>query len=918
MIGRSEELAVLTAMLDSVSPGGEAAVVSGQAGIGKTTLAAALSARARHVGFRELRCTGVQSEATAGFAGLHELLRPVLDDAVALPARQRAALRSAFGESDGPADRLLIHLAVLGLLEEVAHRQRLLVVVEDLQWLDRSSAEALEFVARRLSNAPILMVATVRTESGEPTPLPSAQITRLHLEPLPEVEAALLLDGLPHRLGEQERRQILAEAAGNPLAVREFAAAVSARDGGPAPAGPLPTTARLERALLAEVDALPEASRRFLLLAAVADVETLPELVAAGRLLDLTPEDLAPAEDAGTVTLVGERVRFRHPLLRSAVRGAATWSDRAAAHTALAAATPDPGRAAWHRAALAFAPDETIAAELEAAARRSLQRGARPDAVVTLRRAAALSVDTEARARRLIAAAVAARQGGRAGEAVQLLEEALPLATAADVVATAASTEVMLGVTVGTPVRPVGEAVALAERLSGSSGDDHRTRRAQVLVGAAAWAWLQGVDEPAGNRLAGALTALDPEGGDPMVAIGSALVDPVAHAARARAALPGLTEFVSDYAYTGGTENHPGSSELVLAAARMAESIQDLSAAATLWDLGALFFRGGTGALSDEAQVVTGRGALRLATGRLDEGLADSAHGERLAEALDLPVLAGLAAAAAARGHAWSGADEAATRAGARALELSGEHPAALVRALVAWAAGLRALGRRRHDEALAALRDVSVHPSTALLALADLTEAAVRSGAASTVEPVVAEGERVAEALRSVHLQALVHRSRALLAPGADAADHFEAAVEAGRRAGSPLELARSRLAWGEWLRRHGQVVSARGPLAEALHVFDTEGAAPWAELAAAELRAAGVVPSRSVPSTRIEPAEVLTAQELQIARLAASGLTNKAIADRVYLSHRTIGAHLYRIYPKVGVTSRGQLRDVLGPVGG
>ncbi|MGY1883891.1 AAA family ATPase [Blastococcus sp. SYSU DS0753] len=917
MIGRTEQLAVLTAILDSVAAGGRAAVVSGEAGIGKTTLVAALSAQARHAGFRELRCTGVQSEATAGFAGLHELLRPVLDDAAALPGRQRAALRSAFGESDGPADRLLIHLAVLGLLEEVAHRQRLLVVVEDLQWLDRSSAEALEFVARRLSNAPILMVATVRTGSGDPTPLPSTQITRLHLGPLDEEEAALLLDGLPHRLGEHDRRQILAEAAGNPLAVREFAAAVSARDGGPAPAGPLPTTARLERALLAGVDALPEASRRFVLLAAVADVETLPELVAAGRLLDLTPEDLAPAEEAGAVTLVGERVRFRHPLLRSAVRGAATWSDRAAAHAALAAATPDPGAAAWHRAALAFAPDETIAAELEAAARRSLQRGARPDAVVTLRRAAALSAETGARARRLIAAAVAARQGGRACDAVQLLEEALPLATGADVVATVASTEVMLGVTAGTPVRTAGEAVALAEGLAGSRGDEHPRQRAQVLVGAAAWAWIQGVDEPARNRLADALSAVDPEGRDPMVAIGLALVDPAAHAARARAALPGLTGFVSDYAYTDRTENHPGSSELVLAAARMAESIQDLSAAATLWDLGAQFFRGGTGVLSDEAQVFTGRGALRLATGRLDEGLADSAHGEQLAGELDLPVLAGLAAAAAARGHAWSGADEAAARARARALELSGEQPSALVRALVAWAAGLGALGRRRYEEALPALRDVLVHPSTALLALGDLTEAAVRSGAASTIEPVVAEAERVAAALRSTHLQALVHRSRALLAPGAEAAERFEAAVETGQRAGSPLELARSRLAWGEWLRRHGQVVAARGHLAEALHVFDTEGAAPWAELAAAELRAAGVVPSRSTPSARIDPAQVLTAQELQIARLAASGLTNKAIADRVYLSHRTIGAHLYRIYPKVGVTSRGQLRDVLGPVG-
>lgn len=910
MIGRARELGWLTGLVDELTDSGRAVLVSGDAGVGKSTLLTAVADHARSRGWAELHCTGVPSEMTAGFAGLHELLQPVLDRADALPTRQREALLTAFGLAGGPPpDRLVLSLAVLGLLEEVASRRPLVVVVDDLQWLDPSTREIVTFLGRRLSTAPLLLLIGVRGDGNLEHRLPVPAV-HLHLEPLGPADSAALLDSLGPPLAPAARRRVLTEAAGNPLALREFAATVGTHGLGPlgpAPRG-LPTTRRLEETFLVEVGGLPSPSRQFLLLASAADAELLPELVPAARSLGLTPEDLDPAEAAGLVTLTGNRLRFRHPLLRSAVYGAASWSERARTHRALATTARDAGRAAWHRSETVSGPDESVAAELEEAAQRSLRRGARAEAAAELERAAVLSPDPVSRSRRLAAAAESSRQAGRTAEAERLSHECLATATTAEVLGSLAATDIMLGVTAGIPPRSIGEAVALVERMAGDSGREHGFVRARVLLGTAVREWLYGGAPDEAALLSGALRSVrDTE--ELLARLGLAVLDPIGAGSDLRRDLPELLPALLDLALVDGVERYPGSSQLVLAMARVAESVQDLRTAVECWDVGTSFFQG-SGAVADEAQALTGRAALRVVTGQPGAAVADAERALRLCGDLDLPVLGGLAAAAAACAGAWQGSGTTPATV-TLARELSGAVPSAMAASLISWAAGGWALVQRRPADAWTALRGVSAHPTTALWALGDLTEAAVEAGEHAAAGRLVGEADAAARALGSPHLSMLVLRSRALLTDGPETDGLFRAAAEAGAGAGTPLELARTRLAHGSWLRRNGRVIAARDLLGEALHALDAAGAHGWSRRAAGELRAAGVQPAHRGGEA---PVAALTAQEREIARLAADGLTNREIADRVYLSHRTVGAHLYRIYPKLGISSRVQLRDVLG----
>jgi DNA-binding CsgD family transcriptional regulator len=905
MIGRSPQLATLAQLVSEVVDSGQAVVVQGDAGIGKTALVSAAAELATEAGFRELRCTGVQSETTAGFAGLHELLHPVLHLLPVLPARQRAALSTAFGLVEGPApERLLINLAVLGLLEEVASRQRLLVVVEDLQWLDSSTVETLTFLARRLTNAPILLLFSVRTGGADAAddPLRGVPLTRIDLPPLGPQEAATLLDALPVQLSAPARRRVLTEAGGNPLALQEFASAVSARGNEEElrPAGRLPTTRRLEKAFLGAAAALPPASGRMLLLAATAHDAAASELFAAGRSLGIAPADLDAVERAGLVSVVGDRLEFRHPLVRSAVYGAATTTERAAVHRALAEATADPSRAAWHRAAAAYERDEEVAALLEQAAEGARRRGAQSEAVAALHRAAALSPEPTERARRLAAAAEIARRAGATAVALSLMDEALPFATDARVLVGLATTRLLLSNTAGTHGPSPAELIALARRLAGPGGDEHREERVTVLWGAAIECFGRALPESERRAVETELAAIDLGRWDPTQHMALALLDPVGRAAEERSQLGRLAVALST--------DLLGQQILALTA----ESLQDLPTAYRIWGSTADLARR-TGFPNDECQALRGRANTGLQLGRLLAALDDAEHALRMFEDMGLPISTAATAAVAARVLVWRGELSRAAAALARSRELSALAPLALVTADQAWAGGLIALTEQRYRDAWTELSQVSAHPTTALWALGDLTEAAVRAGQASEVVTAVDAAEQAAAAFKSRHLDMLVARSRALLTDGPAAEDHFQAAITAGQTADTPLELARTRLLYGEWLRRRRRLVPAREQLAEALQPLDAAGVRPWADRAAAELRAAGVVPVR--PGRGVEPdlTGLLTAQELQIARLAARGLTNKEIADQLYLSHRTVGAHLYRAYPKLGITVRGQLRDAL-----
>ncbi|WP_432542636.1 SpoIIE family protein phosphatase [Kineococcus sp. SYSU DK002] len=903
LVGRDEELARLRQLLAAARTGGRAVLVEGEPGIGKSTLAAALERAARRDGVRVLRCTGVETGTPTGFAALHELLHPLLGDVAALPPRQRSALLTAFGREDGPApDRLLIGLAALGLVEEAAAGAPLLVVVEDLHRLDAASADVVAFLTRRLSTCPALLLATARPCSDGPR---AAAWEVLPLGPLAPGDAETLLAGTAGALRPALRARVLREAGGNPLAVRELAAAVLAAGDGPlpAPTQTLPTTQRLERAFLAGAGRLPARSRRLLLLAA-ADGDDLPltRLTAAAGDPDRIVPDLHPAERAGLVSVVDGRVRFRHPLVRSAVYGGASLPERAAAHRALAAVPGDTGRAVWHRAAGTHTADEEIAAALEATAHRAVLRGAPEEAFAALERAAALSPHVPERARRLAAAAEVARRAGLAADAARALDAALPLAEDPAVVTRLALTESVLGAVQGRPARGPLDLADLADRLGGPGGDRAVPERLQLLTRAAVQADGDGLPAEARARVEAAVHAVDVPPGHPLQDVALAALDPARHGDRVR----GRFRALARHALTQPADT-------VARFAHVAGSVHDLDGAETTWDV-AVRSSHDAGAPGDEAHALVGRGGLRLVLGRLDEAVGDLLLGVRTSVAAGQPLQAAHGEALLARAHAWRGEHAPALAALERSAQLSGGANLAVTLALRAWARGLVALDRQRPDEAWHALRDVQGHPATAELAVADVVEAAVRAGEPDAVTGLLERVAGNAEAAGAPHLLSLVHRARALLhadagRPG-EAEREFTSAVERGAAGRSPLELARTRLLHGEWLRRQRRIIDAREQLSPALAAFTAAGARGLARRAAAELRAAGVAPA--APG-RADAADLLTPQEFQIAQLAASGLTNKEIADRVYLSHRTVAAHLYKVFPKLGITHRAQLRDAL-----
>lgn len=896
MVGREAESAVLRDLIAGAREAGASLVLEGDPGIGKTALLDLSAGEAARAGFRVLRCTGLQNAAPVGFDTLHELVHPLLPLAEALPPRQRTALMVAFALQDGEApDRLVVSLACLGLLEEAAGERPLFVAVEDAQWLDPSSESVLTFVARRLSQSPIVLVATMRTGSDGAEQWPR----RLPVGPLDDRAAAAVLDDLAADLPAPVRARVLNEAGGNPLALRELPAAL--REHGMervALNSRLPTTKRLERAFLTQLAQLPAGGRRLLVLAAAADGADLRDILAAAGAVDAGVADLEPLESTGLVGAYGGGLRFRHPLVRSAVEGAATTAEWTNAHLALAAVVPDPARAAWHRASATVEHSEAVAAELDAAAGRARRRGAQPEAVRAYERAAAISPGPAERARRLAAAAEAARATGMNFEAMRLLEQAEAIVTEPETIAAIAATRLSFSMQVGVPGYSRAELAAMSRALSKRPEDVDR--RIRILWGAAINARGRNLPRAEWSRLTAELKSISRA--SPLRSIALAMLAPLGEAAELRARLPALIPELAEH----------GQGLLTLAIA--AESLQDLETAFTAWDLCCEWFHH-HGQPADHAQALRGRANVHLLWGRLVEGLADAEYAVRMAQDTGQPLTESTAYATVARAHALLGELDAA-RAALRAFhELDRLGPLALASADARWAAALTGLSEHRVADALVEFGHMGVHSTRALWAVADHTEAAVRAGRPEAVADAVRTAGTTAAALGSEYLTALVERSRAQLAGGDDAEDHFERALHAGSVSDAPLELARTHLLYGEWLRRRRRVVDARRHLAEALRRFDAIGARMFAERAAGELRAAGEAPSRpnaAAPS----PRQSLTPQEWQVARLAADGLTNKEIADRVYLSHRTVSTHLYHVYPKLGVTGRNQLAAALGEV--
>jgi DNA-binding CsgD family transcriptional regulator len=898
LLGRDRELSELYALVDGIEKGRGALVVRGDAGIGKSALLAAARERAIHSGVAVVSTAGALSEAQLAFAGLHRLLLPLLDRLELLPDPQRRALEAAFGLADGDApDLFLIGLAALGLVAERAAETPLLFVVEDAHWLDRPSSEVLKFVARRVESDRVLLLFAVR--EGVSSAFDDAGLPELPVAGLDQRASNALLDLGAATLPAGVRRRILDEAEGNPLALIELpvAAAELAIQG--ARSDPLPLTDRLEQAFASRLTNLGADVQRLLLLAALDEVD-LAELSRAAR-RPLRADDLAPAVAAGLGTLDSEGFRFRHPLIVSAVKQAATAHQLRSAHTALAEALADePDRAVWHSAAAASGLDDGIAEALDAAANRALLRGAGDVAASAFERAAELTVEPQRRAMRLYLAGDLARELGHPSEGVHLLRAAqqIGLPPAEQAIA-AFNLEIAESTWSGSTM--IRDFARIARELA-DSGEGERAIEALDTISVRAY-WER-LDDETRRKVASISDeiAVRPDHPTRLHVLGS--VDPLGRAEQ----VVGQVRRLSPVGITDPQQ-----------------LFEVGAAAASVWaeNLGLPFLRAAAagaraqGRLSLLAHTLAFEAWAYIRLGAVRDAITSAAEAARIAEevrTLRYMVAARLAQAVAG---AEQGEDETPERliADAEALLIPlGANP---MLALPAFARGRLALARERFGEAyehLARIFDpegVAFHPFVRGWALADIADAAVRGdGDVDAVRGYLAEWEEIAGATGAPHLQVQVAYATAILSTDGVAERHFRAAIAAAQ-AEWPFYVARAQLAYGEWLRRHKRMTQSRAPLREAAETFDALGLVRYAERARRELRASGETVRRRDPSAWAQ----LSPQELQIAQLAAEGLSNREIGEQLYLSHRTVESHLYRLFPKLGVTSRAQLRDALDP---
>jgi DNA-binding CsgD family transcriptional regulator len=899
LLGRDQDLAELYALVDGIEDHGGALVVRGEAGIGKSTLLAAARERAFDSGVAVVSTAGALSEAQLAFAGLHQLLLPLLGRLELLPHPQRQALETAFRIADGDApDLFLIGLATLGLVAERSADTPVLFVVDDAQWLDRPSSEVLSFVARRVESDPAVLLFGIR--EGLPSCFDDADLPELRLSGLDEDASNALLDLGAAALPVDLRRRILEEAAGNPLALIELPAAAAEVGTDTPQSGPLPLTARLEQAFASRLTTLGADVQRLLLLAALDEVDVAELSRAAGKPVDTV--DLAPAVDAGLGTLDSGVFRFRHPLILSAVKQEATADELRSAHAALARALADqPDRAVWHRAAAAAGPDEVVAEELDSAAQRATNRGAGDVAVSAFERAAELSAEPQRRAERLYLAGDLARELGRASDSVRLLRAAqqlgLPPAEHA-----MASFHLEIAESTWSGSATIRDFARIARELVDS---DDGERALQALATIAVRAYWERLDDKTRREVAAIADEIAVRADDPVRLRVLGLIDPLGR----------------------GKEVVEHSARLSPVAMSDPEPLFDVGIAASsawAWNLALPFLRAADSAARAEgrlgllAHTLVFEAWADLHRGAVRQAITRAAEGARLAEgtirALRYVVAARLAHAIAA---AEQGEDETPQRmiAEAEALLLPlGANP---MLALTAFARGRLALANERFGEAYEHLvrifdpAGVAFHPFVRGWALADLVDAAVRGdGDLDAVRGYLAEWEQIAKTTCAPHLQVQVAYAAAILAPDAVAEKHFRDAIASGQ-AEWPFYVARAQLAYGVWLRRQRRMTQSRAPLREAAETFDALGLLRYAERARRELRASGERVRRRDPGAWAQ----LSPQELQIAQLAAEGLSNREIGEQLYLSHRTVESHLYRLFPKLGVTSRAQLREALNP---
>jgi DNA-binding CsgD family transcriptional regulator len=901
LVGRRSERRILDELVEAVRSGDSRALaVFGEPGVGKSALLDYLAENA--AGCRVARTTGVQSEMELPFAALQQLCAPMLDRLEGIPAPQRHALSVAFGLSTGPPpDRFLVGLAVLSLLSEVAAERPLVCLIDDHQWLDFASAQMLAFAARRLGAESLGLVFAARTPSDHLVGLPE-----LMLGGLPNADAAALLDlVLPGQTDARIRAQIVAETGGNPLALLELTRGLTPAElamGFELP-GAVSVVGKLEQAFERRVAGLPDETRRLLLVAAADPTGDLGLLWSAAARLGLGPEAATPAVTAALAQF-DIRVRFRHPLARSAVYRSAAPGDRKRTHQVLAELFDpelDLERHAWHRAQAADGPDEDIAAELDRAAQGALARGCLAGAAEYLQRAVSLTEDPAQRTQRVLVAAegkIRAADFAAAAELLALAGDGSPtdlqqaqidlLRAQLAYVTQRGNDAPHLLLQAATRLVPVDAALARSTYLDALS--------AAIFAGRLATA-SSGVLEVARAAAAAPRPRGDARGATDILLEGLAASYNDGYASAVPTLRQALTEFGRDM-----------SSEEELRFLWLASVT-----AMRLWDDESweslssrhLYLARNIGALSDLPLALISRTFVLLFSGDLNAASSLTAETHALNEAIGSNLAAyGAMALAALRG------DEAAAVAAIQStLDDVRERGEGVGITLGEWAQALLNNGLGRYDRALSAARRATLYrPDVGSLIwpTVELIEAAARAGVPEDATEAFEQFSELTTASGTDWALGLRARSRALLSQGEEAEQGYREAISRLGRTRMRLDLARAHLLYGEWLRRERRRADAREQLRTAHRMHDAMGAEAFAERARRELRATGeTARKRTVPSRHQE----LTPQEAQIARMARDGLSNPEIGTRLFISAHTVQYHLRKVYTKLGISSRSQL---------
>lgn len=912
--GRDKEITTLRGLLSAARSGSsQVLVLRGEAGIGKTALL-------RHAvdaadGFRCVQVTGVESDMELAYAGLQQLCAPLLHHLDELPTPQREALDVAFGRGVGAApDRFLVGLAVLSLLAAATADEPLLCVVDDAQWLDQVSVQTLAFVARRFLAEPVVLLFAARDAGAQALgTLPELAVTGLS-----DADARDLLDSvLLGRVDPRVRDRLVAETRGIPLALLEVPHSVHAAElaGGFWNMGTgRSVTSQVEDSYRRRVEALPPATRQLLFLAAADPVGDAALFQRAATILGLSVSALAPAEAAGLIEF-GARVRFSHPLMRSAVYRAADVNQRRSVHRALAEATDprqDPDRRVWHFAHAAAGPDDAVAADLERSAGRAQRKGGVAAAAAFLERATVLTADPALRAARALAAAQAKRDAAAPAAAYELLAIAelgpLTKLQRAQVDRLRAQMQFARSRGGGPGVAPLSDAVQklLAAARDLETLDDGLARETYLEALAAA-------------MYAGRL-------GDPdmLVRVAEAAGAALGDARDLHRPVDLLLSGVASRITTGGGAEHMRTAlELMYSNAQdgrvlrwmsLGLAIIQESATGEVWD-DALYRQLATvavghardaGALAVLPAALAFRAGVHLLAGEFDTAAALIAEAAVISAATDYaPLRYHSLSLAAFRGVAGdavsiieSAAADAAARGEGRVLGVTGFLSAVLYN------------GLGRYAEAFAAARNCCEYDDLGFYSwgLVELAEAASRIGDKETGGWAAQRlAARAGTSGTDWGLGALAY-VRALVAEDEDADALYAEAIERLGRTGVVFLLARAHLCYGEWLRRLNRRVAAREHLGTAFEMFNRMGAEAFAERARRELIAAG----KRVRKEPVSSGDELTAQEAQIARLAAGGLTNQEIGAQLFISTHTVEWHLRKVFVKLGITSRRQLRTL------